>query len=314
MTLTGAIRAVRREARRPHRPRGPGRAQQRWAYALIAPGLVLVALFIVWPFVSGVVLSFQEWNGFTDPVWVGGANYEAMLSDPLLHKSAWNSVQYVVIATIGKNGVGLVLALLLYRVTRLRGFFRTAVFLPVTMSFVAVGLLWAWIYNPTFGLLNSGLEAIGLGGLAQLWLGDPSVALYSVIFVDIWKFAGFHALIYFAALQTVSAELVESALLDGAGYLLRLRHVIIPSIMPMIGVNLILGFTGSFLRNFDMVYVLTQGGPNHASEVLLTYMIAEAFSGGRMGYAAAIGYAMFAAVLVVVGISVLILRRRKVEV
>ena len=207
--------------------------------------------------------------------------------------------------------LGLGLALLLNRALVGRAFLRAAAFIPVTMSFVAVGLLWSWIYNPVFGLLNGALDLFGLGGLKQSWLGDADIALYSIIVVDVWKWLGFHAVIYLAGLQTIPSELYESAKMDGAGPLQRFRHVTVPMMMPIIFINTILGLSGAFVRNFDIVYVLTKGGPNHATEVVLTYMMSKAFQDGAMSYAAAIGYVLFLIVgLASVGMLALMRRQR----
>src|SRR5882762_3105009 len=140
-------------------------------------------------------------------------------------------------------------ALLLQRASFGKAFFRAAVFLPVTMSFVAVGLLWSWIYNPVFGLLNAGLDLAGLSFLKQSWLGDAKIALYSVIAVDVWKWLGFHAVIFLAGLQTIPQELYDSAKVDGATSLQRLRHVTLPLMMPVVFINTMLAFSGAFVRN-----------------------------------------------------------------
>ena len=281
------------------------------AFLMILPAAILFCLFYLWPFVNGFWLSLHNWDGFSDPTWAGLSNYQRLLHDRIFLGALRNNLIFVVAVVILKNVLGLGLALLLNRALVGRAFFRAAAFIPVTMSFVAVGLLWSWIYNPVFGLLNGALDLFGLGGLKQSWLGDADIALYSIIVVDVWKWLGFHAVIYLAGLQTIPSELYESAKMDGAGPLQRFRHVTVPMMMPIVFINTILGLSGAFVRNFDIVYVLTKGGPNHATEVVLTYMMSKAFQDGAMSYAAAIGYVLFLIVgLASVGLLVLMRRQR----
>ena len=204
-----------------------------------------------------------------------------------------NNLIFVASVLVLKNVLGLALALLLNRAIFGRAIIRAAVFIPVTMSFIAVGLLWSWIYNPVFGLLNAALDAVGLGTLKQSWLGDARIALYSIIAVDVWKWLGFHAVIYLAGLQTIPPELYEAATMDGAGRFQRFLRITLPLMMPIVFISTLLGLSGAFVRNFDIVYVLTKGGPNHATEVALTYMMSKAFQDGAMSYAAAMGYFLF---------------------
>jgi raffinose/stachyose/melibiose transport system permease protein len=263
------------------------------AFFMILPAAILFGLFYLWPFLSGFWLSLHNWDGFSTPVWTGASNYARLLHDKLFLGALRNNLIFVVAVVILKNGLGLALALLLNRALFGRAFFRAAAFIPVTMSFVAVGLLWSWIYNPVFGLLNAGLDLTGLGGLKRSWLGDADIALYAIIVVDVWKWLGFHAVIYLAGLQTIPADLYESATMDGAKAASRFWHVTLPMMMPVVFINTILALSGAFVRNFDIVYVLTKGGPNHATEVVLTYMMAKAFQDGALSYAAAMGYVLF---------------------
>ncbi|CAN7709922.1 carbohydrate ABC transporter permease [Mesorhizobium sp. LjRoot246] len=281
------------------------------AFLMILPAAILFGLFYLWPFVNGFWLSLHNWDGFSDPTWTGISNYKRLMHDRIFLGALRNNLIFVAAVVILKNVLGLGLALLLNRALLGRAFFRAAAFIPVTMSFVAVGLLWSWIYNPVFGLLNSGLDLAGLGALKRSWLGDADIALYSIIVVDVWKWLGFHAVIYLAGLQTIPSELYESAKMDGAGPLQRFRHVTVPMMMPIVFINTILGLSGAFVRNFDIVYVLTKGGPNHATEVVLTYMMSKAFQDGAMSYAAAIGYVLFLIVgLASVGLLALMRRQR----
>jgi raffinose/stachyose/melibiose transport system permease protein len=263
------------------------------ALLMMAPAAVLFGIFFVWPFVSGFWLSLHRWDGFSAPVFNSGGNYLRLLRDPLFLKALGNNLIFVAAVLVLKNVLGLGLAMLLDRAVYARAFIRAAVFVPVTLSFVATGLLWSWIYNPVFGLLNAFLDLVGLSALKLSWLGDADVALYSVIAVDVWKWLGFHAVIYLAGLQTLPHELYDAAKMDGANALQHFIRITLPLMLPVIFINTILGLSGAFVRNFDIVYVLTQGGPNHATEVVMTLMMKAAFQDGAMGYASAMGYTLF---------------------
>ena len=269
-------------------------------YAMLLPALILLGVFVVAPVAYGLYLSLLRWNGFEPPVFVGLDNYVRLWErDRIFRQALSNNVVFAVAVVVGKNVLGLFLALLLNQ--RLRGsvLFRTALFLPVTMSFVVIGLLWSWIYNPTFGLLDAGLNAVGLGELSRPWLSDPTTALWAIIAVDIWKWTGFHMVLYLAGLQTIPRELYEAATLDGAGRWRQLFDVTLPMLAPVTFVNVLLAMNGAFVRNFDLVYVMTGGGPNNQTEVVLTHMVAEAFRQGNLGYSAAMGYVLFAIVAVI---------------
>ena len=289
-------------------PVGHDAARARWArlrgfmpgYAMLLPAIALLAVFVVAPVAYGLYLSLQRWNGFEPPEFVGLGNYVRLWErDRIFRQALANNVTFAVAVVIGKNVLGLFLALLVNQ--RLRGntVFRTALFLPVTMSFVVIGLLWSWIYNPTFGLLDAGLAAIGLGEFSRPWLSDPATALWAIIAVDIWKWTGFHMVLYLAGLQTIPRDLYEAATIDGAGRWRQLFDVTLPMLAPVTFVNVLLAMNGAFVRNFDLVYVMTGGGPNHQTEVVLTHMVSEAFRQGNLGYSAAMGYVLFAIVAVI---------------
>ena len=283
------------------------------AALMLAPAALLLGLFFVWPFMRGLWISVTRWDGFSAPVFVGFANYARLFGDSLFQGALINNLIFVVLILIFKNGLGMGLALLLDRALFFRGPIRAAVFIPVTLSFAATGLLWSWIYNPVFGLLNAGLDLVGLAGLKRSWLGDADIALYAIVAVDIWKWLGFHAVIYLAGLQTIPSELYEAAHLDGASALRRFRHITLPLMMPVVLINVILGLSGAFVRNFDIVQVLTQGGPNHATEVVMTLMVKTAFQDGNMGYASAMGFTLFLIVGLCCVVLLALMRRSKVE-
>jgi raffinose/stachyose/melibiose transport system permease protein len=266
---------------------------------LVSPTLLLYGLFVLWPVVRGAIVSLYQWDGLSSTMaWVGLRNYQTAFDDPVFRLALRNTFQYAIGVTVAKNILGLGLALLLNKKLRGRAFFRTAAFLPVMFSFVVVGVLWSWIFNPIFGLADNFLSAIGLHNFPG-WLSDPHLALWSVMWVDVWKWTGFHMVLFLAALQSVPAELLEAADLDGAGRWQRLRYVTLPWIRPVIAFSVLLALTGAFVANYDVVYVMTGGGPMNATQVALTYIVQTAFSADEVGYANAMSMILLVLVAIV---------------
>ena len=267
---------------------------------MLLPAIVLLVVFVLIPIGYGFYLSFHRWDGFNSPVFIGMRNYVKLVErDDIFLKAVKNTIIFAISVVLAKNVLGLFLALLVNQ--KLRGiiFFRTALFLPVTLSFVVIGLLWSWIYNPAFGLLNAGLELLGLDNLVRPWLSDPTTALGAIITVDVWKWTGFHMVLYLAGLQSIPRDLYEVAIIDGAGAWTRLLRITLPLLAPVTFINVLLSLNGAFVRNFELVFVMTDGGPNNATEVVLTHLVTQAFRFGKLGYASAMGFALFAVVGVI---------------
>jgi ABC-type sugar transport system permease subunit len=283
-------------------------SRYRAGYLFILPSVVLYAMFMIYPFFQSIYLSFTDWNGVGEiGDFVGLQNYRDMLRDDLLWKSLWHNMIWVVIGTIGPMVIGLLLALLLWR--RPKGFtlFRTVYFLPQVLSPVVIAIAWGWIYNPVFGLLNEALNRVGLESLSRGWLGNSDTALYAVLVAAIWAETGFVFVVFLAGLQTVSRDLLEAATLDGANAWQRLKDVTIPQLSNVITVITALLLIGGF-SVFDIIFVMTQGGPNHATEVIATYTYTEAFTQNRAGYSATLSLVLTVISLVV---SVVFVRYRE---
>ena len=264
---------------------------------MLLPAIILLIIFVAVPVGLGFYLSFHRWDGFNDPVFIGVNNYIKLFQrDKIFAKAISNTIIFAISVVSIKNILGLVLGLLVNQKIRGIIFFRTALFLPVTLSFVVIGLLWSWIFNPSFGLLNAGLELVGLDGLIRPWLSDTSTALGAIITVDIWKWTGFHMVLYLAGLQAIPRDLYEVAIIDGASAWQRLIRITLPLLAPVTFINVLLSLSGAFVRNFDLVYVMTDGGPNNATEVVLTHIVTQAFKFGKLGYASAMGFVLFAIV------------------
>ena len=285
------------------RSRAAGRRQRRGAYAfglaMAAPAVIIYLIFVIYPLIRGAIVSLYQWDGLTPTMtWVGFHNYTDAIDDPIFRLALRNTFQYAIGVTIAKNVLGLGLALLLNKSLRLRAFFRTAAFIPVMFSFVVVGVLWSWIYNPLFGLADHALALIGIHSPPG-WLSDPSIALWSVMWVDVWKWTGFHMVLFLAALQTVPQDLYDAAAIDGARWWPRLWRITIPEIRPVIALSVLLSLTGAFVANYDVVYVMTGGGALNSTQVALTYIVQTTFTSDQVGYANAMSMILLVLVAIV---------------
>ena len=188
------------------------------AYGFLLPALLVYVVFLLYPFLSGIVISLYRWNGVSPRHFQGIGNYVRLAADPRFLASLWHNVLYALGSVTGKIILGFIFALLLN--ARIRGMtvYRTLYFTPVVMSFVAVGLLWRWIYNPVFGLFDYLLQTIGFTHKSVGWLSNPQIALWSVVLADTWKWTGYHTVIFLAGLQTIPHELYEAAEVDGASF------------------------------------------------------------------------------------------------
>jgi ABC-type sugar transport system permease subunit len=251
----------------------------------ILPALILYLVFMVYPFFRSIYFSLTNWNGVTAvKEWVGLANYRELIGDRLFWLSLQHTIIWVVIGTIAPIAIGMLLAILLWR--RPKGFtlFRTIFFMPQVLSTVVIGIIWNWIYNPIFGILNEALDAVGLEEVSRGWIGDPDVALYAVLVAAIWATIGLCFVIFLAGLQNVSKDLLEAATIDGANVWQRFWNVTVPQMASVINVVIALLLIWGF-SVFDVIFVMTGGGPANATEVLATYTYKEAFTQNNVGYA-----------------------------
>jgi len=268
-------------------------------YLLVAPAALFFSIYVLYPIVHTCALSLYSWNTF-EPAkrFVGLENYTRLLTDEHFHTSLRNNLLFVVLSVIGQLPLALLLAVLVGSAGRLHRFLRTLFFAPFIVPIVAVGLIWTAIYSPTFGALNALLVHIAPALENHSWLSDPPWAvIYAIIFVSCWRFTGFHMMVLLAGLQAIPDELYEAARIDGAGSWQVFRGVTLPLMRRMIAVDALLIAVGS-VKIFDLNWVMTQGGPNHASEVLATYMYTCGFGNDRMGYAAAIATVMLLLTLI----------------
>ena len=259
----------------------------------IGPALLVYAVFVLYPIFSTFYYSLFDWSGIDSGVtFTGLFNYISVLSDQVFWSSLKNNLLLVVASLLTQLPLGLFLALLLFAPIRGLRLFRTVYFLPLLMSSVAVGILWIYIYDPNQGILNRTLEAIGLSFLKNSWLGSEETAFWAVVATVCWQFTPFYMILFRAALVGIPEEIYESASIDGANAWSKFRHITLPLLLPTIITSSILSIIGS-LKYFDLIFVMTGGGPNNSTELMATYMYKQAFSYFNMGYASTISFAMF---------------------
>lgn len=259
----------------------------RLAVVLLTPAIGLYLIFVLIPLVQTVGLSLNDWDG-VNPLrqYVGVANYLQLLQDEIFGISVRNTLIWVVFGTLGSLTVALVLAMLAWGSGRGYAIFRTLYFMPQVLPTVVVGIVWGWIYNPNFGALNKLLQLVGLEHLQRGWLGEPGLAVGAILVASIWASVGLSFVIFSAALNNVSAELIDAARVDGASAGQRFRHVIIPQLTHAVTVVTSLLLIHNF-QAFDIVWVMTRGGPQNSSQLIATYTYQNAFADNQVGYGAA---------------------------
>jgi raffinose/stachyose/melibiose transport system permease protein len=286
------------------------RQQARYAVLFVAPAMLIYLVFMIYPFLNTVYLSFTNWDGITPSKdFVGLSNYVRVFGEEAALKAFVNNIIWVVLGTVAPVVLGLFEALLVWSGARGSLLFRTLFFLPFVLPLVVVGIVWQWIYHPLFGIVNTVLDNFGLDWLSRGWLADPHTALYAVLIAAIWGQTGFCFLILHASLQNVDMSTVEAAMIDGANWFQRARSIVIPQIAPQITMVTAVTLIGGFAV-FDIIYVMTGGGPGNASQVLATYTVKVAFQQNEAGYGSSL--AMLITVLsMVAAVAFVRLRERQ---
>jgi ABC-type sugar transport system permease subunit len=288
-------------------PRQRRRPRFNSAYLYVAPSLLLIAVFIAEPIVRTGWMSLHDWTvGEQSHKWVGLGNYRELLGDDRFRNSLTVTGLYTVVVTTGQVLGGLALALWLRRTTWLTALLRSAFFFPTIASFAVVGVVWKFLLDPQVGLVNGWLEKAGVAGPG--WLTDTGLALPTVMAVGIWKGVGFAMIVLLAAVQGVPHTLIEAATLDGAGRWQRLRAVILPALRPALLFTTVIS-TVTSLQLFDLVYVMTGGGPLFHTESVVAYLYQRGFVEFRLGYASAIAWVLFLLILAVSLVQLRIARR-----
>lgn len=282
-----------------------GQKAKRWRTDLagigfVLPFLIVYAIFLIWPALLGLRMSFSNWviGGTGASQFLGLANYQELFADPAFWQSLGVTLVFTVFSTPLLVIIALALALLVNRAIPAQGVFRTIFFAPFVLPVSVVALIWNWLYQPGFGLINSALTSIGLKEVN--WLADPNIALTSVVVVTIWWTIGFNFVMYLAGMQQIPQELYEAARIDGAGTWARIRWITIPLLNRFTSLIIILQVIAS-LQLFSQSYLLFNGsdGPNFATRSIVQYIYESGFSQFRVGYGSAITYVFFILILIV---------------
>lgn len=270
----------------------------KWVIVFLAPSLIGLLLFTVYPILSSLWLAFNDWNLMSPPKWVGLKNFETLLNDPSFWTALRYTLTFIVLYIPLVFVLGLGLALFLNQ--KLHGIVvvRTATFLPVVASWVVVSLIWKWIFNPSYGLINYGLAALGIQGPA--WLFQPDTAVWAIVITSVWKDVGYIALLYLGGLQGVSIIYYEAAALDGANRWQRFRFVTLPLLTPTM-FFVIITLLINYFQMFEQVWLMPM--PESAAQrqlsVIVTEVVRNAFSYSRMGYASAMSWVLFALIFLI---------------
>jgi raffinose/stachyose/melibiose transport system permease protein len=279
-------------------------------FFFILPALLIYSVYVLYPVFSTLQYSFFQWNGTQDiKTFIGLDNYIKLFSDSIFWKALKNNTFVVLASIFIQIPLGLLMALMLFAPIRGIRFFSTVYFLPFLMSTVAIGLLWIYMFDPINGTINKLVQLLGFKSFG--WLSDEKTALFAVLIVVIWQFAPFYMILFKAAIVGIPEELYEAAEIDGANAWKKFIYITLPLLIPTIVSSSILAIVGS-VKAFDLFYIMTGGGPNHATELLGTYMYKQAFINFNMGYASSIAFMMFLiAFIVTVFVQLMEYRRRK---
>jgi len=259
-------------------------------YLFILPNMIGILVFVLGPVIAGLLLSFTQWDILSSPRWIGIGNYKELLHDTLFWTCLKNTAYYVLLTVPAGMVVSLLLAILVNVPLRGVNFFRSTYFLPVVTSTVAISIVWKWLYNPEFGILNFILNLIGLP--SKQWLSDPKLAMPCIAIMSIWHGMGYDMVIFLAGLKGIPTQLYEAAKIDGASRTQMFLWITLPLLTPTLFFVLVMSVISSF-QVFGEIYVMTNGGPGNATLTYNYFLYQNAFLWFKMGYAASLGYVLF---------------------
>lgn len=276
------------------------------------PALAFYLVFVVYPVGASFYYSTLEWSGIGEATYVGLQNFSRLLGDEMVWRSLSHNLILVIASLVVQLPIGLGLAMLLMSKVKGVRLFRTVYFMPLLMSTVAIGILWTSIYNPTFGIINRTLELVGLESWQQGWLGNEGTALLSVIAVICWQFIPFYMILFRAALVGLPEAIYDAAKVDGASNWESFRFITLPLLKGTIRTAALLSLVGS-LKYFDLIWIMTGGGPSGSTELVTTYMVKQAFNRFNVGYGSAIAVLLFVISFSLTALVVLRSQRREAE-
>jgi len=289
-------------------------AQRAAPFVFMAPAVLFLAVYLLYPLVSSFRLSFVNWNGLGDTAeFIGFDNWIRLMHDGVFWHSAWNNILLALFSIIIQLPIALVLAVVLDEASKGSRILKILYFIPLLMSSVALGVLFKNIYDPNFGPINSILDAMGLYGWAHDWLGDPRYALGSVIAVVLWQNIPFYMVLFLAGLASFPREITEAARLDGASQTTIFWRLKLPHLQGTFRTAVLLATIGS-MRYFDLIYVMTEGGPENASQVMASYMYKQVFASFELGYGTTVAAAMFIIITVIAAVAFRLSKRFETEV
>ncbi|MFC4303012.1 carbohydrate ABC transporter permease [Cohnella boryungensis] len=280
----------------------------------LAPALILYSVFYAGPITSGLYYGFTDWKGLSfNANWIGLENFKNVFSDPMFKTAIKNMLILSVIVIIIQHAVAIFLAVLLDQ--KLKGvvWMRAVIFYPAILNTVVIGYIWSYMYSPFVGFLPKFLESIGLNQLAGIdWLGRPDIAIYAISFVIIWQYTGYSMMIYMAGLQSIPSEVYESASIDGAGAWQRFYRITLPLLVPAITVNTVLSIIGN-MKQFEHIWVMTQGGPANSTQVFGTLIYQFAFKTSQPGYGTAMAIILSIFIMIATVLQIRLMRRWEVK-
>lgn len=278
----------------------------------VIPAFLVYTIFVLIPIGYNIYLSFFQTDLMSTAKFVGLRNYTNLLKDGTFVKAFQNNILMVMGSLVAHLPLALLFGTILFQKIKGSHFFQTVFFMPSVICGVAVGLLWTFIYNSEFGLLNKICALIGFGDLKKAWLADKKLALFCIIIVVMWQFVGYHMIIQIAAMKNIPSSLYEAADIDGASKWTQFKSITFPLIKPILKIDAVLIITGS-LKYYDLVAVMTGGGPNHATELMSTYMFYQGFRTLKYGYSAAIGVILLFLCICAVVLSNLVFKSETIE-
>ena len=278
----------------------------------VLPGLLIYFVFLLIPIIYNLGISFYQTDLMSPAKFIGFKNYINLFNDVTFRQALGNNILMVIGSLIAHVPLALFFANIIFNKIKGSHFFQTVFFLPSVICGVAVGLMWTFIYNPEFGLVNKILEMLGLGGLKQQWLSNPKTTLICIIVVVMWQFVGYHMIIQLAAMKNIPSSLYEAAEIDGASKWVQFNDITFPLIKHILKIDVVLIITGS-LKYYDLIAVMTGGGPDHASELLSTYMYYQGFRNLKYGYSASIGTILLILCVLAVVLSNTVFKSEKIE-